>query len=241
MRFVLAGLVLGAFVGCGVAAQPSRPPAPLPTSMTTGDCGIDSRGDDLFAPRISDDVRAGSLRRFKGLLGSGGTMYVIDEDDRGHLACTTIQVGKGDPDDDVVTGEMTWIDADMSEDGEPIRVTASVQLYDKPFHWRHADDFSDPDYGVTYAEAFVSNGYETLSGDEGWALGCGDVSEVWGVENAVEIADNPHYFERSGCEQAIARERARRRWCATDENTEEDDAEVSGAIATSFGPGIGGC
>jgi hypothetical protein len=215
-------------------------------AMDSGDCGDSFRyGDDLREPLVGDDVRAKSLRRFKHLLRKGGKLYVADENDHGRMACRRVRVSK-DGDED--GGEMSWIDPDMSEDGEPWRVTASIELLDEPFTQHHAAraeadgtftpiEWSDPDYGVLYQEIFVSKGYDSLSGDEGFALGCGDTSRLWGIRDGVEISGNPHYFSHSACKRAIKREAARRRWFPT----EDEDPDGVGTISAIHGPGIGGC
>lgn len=217
-------------------------------AMDLSDC--DYSDDDPRAADVSDDVRARSLRTFRRRLRTGGRIYVVDDDDRGHLSCMGVRVLKGEYDDGELDSGLTWIDRGMSDDGKPWRVTASLELYDRPAeqHWasvlqpdgsrKTIHDAIPQGYGVTFQEAFTSEGYESLKGDEGFGLGCGDIVDVRGAEGGVEIARNPHYFRRSDCEHAIKRELSRRRWFPIENDDDDDGATVA---TTSFGPGIGGC
>lgn len=171
-------------------------------------------------------------------------MHVIDEEDDGRLACKEVRLPGGSWSNGKVTGNMVW--TEVSDDGEIGRVTASLRVYDTPVRFPKA---SSPGYGITHAEAFVSKGYDY--GDSGYAMGCGDVVEVWGYADVVEIHNNRHYFDRDACERAITSELARRQWFPIDRFLYEDgdkhgyprDENAVGTmrVAGGLGPGVGGC
>jgi hypothetical protein len=195
--------------------------------------------DDLRLPELSDGVRASSLGRFRRVLREGGEMHVIDEAEDGRLSCKAIELPGGSARDGELDGSMVWTEPD--DDGRTARISTSLRVFDRPYRF---PTYVNPGYGVTNAQAFVARGVDY--GDSGYALGCGDVDEIWGYDDVVRIDGNLHYFDRPTCERAIRSELARRQWFPREPGFEDRDKQGIALhdvlrVARSFGPGVGGC
>jgi hypothetical protein len=167
--------------------------ARLPVAAWFDDCELG------FEPPSEADAARG-LARFERLLRRGGSMYYMTSDDDGQLLCQQWRVRphrRGQ-------AEGEWSHTN--------RTGKVVETLSYGYHWNARSSQIGggelPEVAVS-GPSFSRRGPD---GEEGWGMGCFNLTPVLGRDlHSVDLG-SPTYLSRAACMREVAAERARHGW-----------------------------